>query len=55
MPASAGPPSLVLKNLIWVALGLPSVIVQATIVPVRGTLSGLWCCSDLDLEAASCG
>ena len=33
MPASAGPPSLALKNLICVALGLPSVIVQATIVP----------------------
>src|SRR5438132_13431732 len=35
MPASAAPPSLVLKNLICVALGLPSVIVQATIVPLR--------------------
>src|SRR5438132_8651501 len=35
MPASAAPPSLVLKNLICAALGLPSVIVQATIVPLR--------------------
>src|SRR5665811_2411039 len=41
MPASAGPPSLALKNLIWVAFGLPSVIVQATTVPVRTALSGL--------------
>ena len=31
MPASAAPPSLALKNLICVAFGLPSVIVQATI------------------------
>src|SRR4029077_11567946 len=36
MPAVEGPPSLVLKNLICVALGLPRVIVQATIVPERG-------------------
>jgi hypothetical protein len=41
MPASAGPPSLALKNLICVAFGLPSVIVQATIVPERVGLSGL--------------
>src|SRR5579875_1806979 len=41
MPASAGPPSLVLRYLIWVALGLPSVISHATIVPARGALSGL--------------
>src|SRR6185312_9975644 len=41
MPASEGPPSLALKNLICVALGLPSVIVQATTEPLRGTLSGL--------------
>ena len=37
-PASASPPSLALKNLICVALGLPSVIVQATTVPARGAL-----------------
>src|SRR5579862_312582 len=36
MPAVEGPPSLVLKNLICVALGLPRMIVQATIVPERG-------------------
>ena len=41
MPASAAPPSLALKNLICVALGLPSVIVQATIVPAAAALSGL--------------
>src|ERR1700736_7042421 len=41
MPACATPPSLALKNLIWVALGLPSVIVQATIEPLRGAVSGL--------------
>ena len=50
-PASATPPSLALKNLIWVAFGLPSVIVQATIVPLRGALSGLLARADLDLEA----
>src|SRR5207244_4331951 len=42
MPASGAPPSLELKNLICVALGLPSVIVQATIVPLRGTARKLW-------------
>src|ERR1039457_4347608 len=42
MPAAEGPPSLALKNLIWVALGLPSEIVQATIVPARGAESRLW-------------
>src|ERR1700685_2239017 len=36
MPAVGGPPSLVLKYLIWVALGLPRSIVHATIVPARG-------------------
>src|ERR1700739_3476365 len=36
MPASAGPPSLVLKYLTWVELGLPSWIVHATIDPARG-------------------
>src|SRR5258708_21416581 len=41
MPASEAPPSLVLKNLTCVAFGLPSMIVQATIVPLRGALSGL--------------
>ena len=41
MPASATPPSLALKNLIWVAFGLPSMIVHATIVPLRGAVSGL--------------
>src|ERR1035437_10612004 len=41
MPASAVPPSLALKNRIWVVVGLPSAIVQATIVPARGVLSGL--------------
>src|SRR5690242_9254057 len=38
MPASAAPPSLALKNLIWVALGLPRLTVQATIEPALGTL-----------------
>src|ERR1700736_677369 len=42
MPASATPPSLASKNLICVAVGFPSEIVQATIVPSRRTLSGLW-------------
>src|SRR6266566_7595851 len=42
MPASDAPPSLALKNLICAALGLPSVIVQATIVPLRGTARKLW-------------
>src|SRR5271157_5645230 len=42
MPASAGPPSLVLKNLTWVALGLPSMIVHATTEPDLGVASGLW-------------
>src|SRR5580692_8730148 len=41
MPAVGGPPSLVLKNLTWVALGLPRSIVQATIVPARGAESRL--------------
>src|SRR5438445_13900695 len=41
MPASEMPPSLALKNLICVAFGLPSMIVQATIVPLRGALKGL--------------
>src|SRR6202007_3157303 len=36
MPAVDAPPSLVLKNLICVAFGLPREIVQATIVPERG-------------------
>ena len=45
MPASAGPPSLALKNLICVALGLPSVIVQATIVPACGARSRALCAS----------
>src|SRR5579859_6326501 len=35
MAASAGPPSLVLKNLIWLAFGLDCVIVHATIDPER--------------------
>ena len=51
MPASEAPPSLALKNLIWVAFGLPSVIVQATIVPLRGALSEVVGGADLDLEA----
>ena len=51
MPASETPPSLGLKNLICVALGLLSVIVQATIVPSRGTPIGLRMVADLDLEA----
>ena len=38
IPASEGPPSFSLKNLICVALGLPSEIDQATIVPARGAL-----------------
>src|ERR1700733_7421501 len=42
MPASAAPPSLALKYLIWVAFGLPSMIVQATMVPLRGAPRGLW-------------
>src|SRR5271166_3689467 len=42
MPASATPPSFALKNLIWVGLGLPSMIVQATIVPSRGAMTRLW-------------
>src|SRR5579884_125662 len=41
MPASAAPPSLVLKYLICAAEGLPRLIVQATIVPARGAASGL--------------
>src|SRR5450759_2072382 len=41
MPASAAPPSLALKNLICVAFGLPRTIVQATIVPSRGTRMSL--------------
>src|ERR1700732_269605 len=41
MPASAMPPSFPSKNLICVAVGLPSEIVQATIVPSRGTERGL--------------
>src|SRR2546430_4961707 len=41
--ASEGPPSLALKNLIWLALGLASVIVQATIVPLRGAKDSLVC------------
>src|ERR1700710_2238031 len=36
MPASAGPPSFALKNLICVAFGLPSWIVQATTEPALG-------------------
>src|SRR5260370_21161169 len=40
MPADAGPPSLVLKNWICLAVGLPSSIVHATILPGRGTDSG---------------
>src|ERR1017187_3721908 len=42
MPASAVPPSLALKKRIWVVVGLPSWIVQATMEPARGVLSGLW-------------
>src|ERR1700680_2480587 len=41
MPASETPPSFALKNFVWVAFGLPSMIVQATIVPLRGAESGL--------------
>src|SRR5271154_7234483 len=41
MPAIEGPPSLALKNLIWVAFGLPRSIDQATIVPARGAVCGL--------------
>ena len=51
MPASAAPPSLALKNLIWVALGLPSVIVQATIVPSARRRERVVDRADLDLEA----
>src|ERR1700690_2942904 len=40
MPASAGPPSLRSKNAIWPAVGRLSLIVQATIVPLRGIVSG---------------
>ena len=39
--AEAVPPSLVLKYLIWVALGLPSEIVHATTVPLRGAATRL--------------
>ena len=42
IPASAGPPSLVLKYLICAVVGLASVIVHATIEPSRGTFIGLW-------------
>src|SRR5262245_42338941 len=41
MPASATPPSLALKNLVWVVFGLPSTIDHATTVPSRLTASGL--------------
>ena len=41
MPAVEGPPSLALKNLIWVAFGLPRSIDQATTVPARGAATGL--------------
>src|ERR1700676_5604592 len=41
MPASPTAPSVALENLIWVALGLPSMIVQATIVPSRGAITRL--------------
>src|SRR5256884_2211985 len=41
--ASEAPPSLALKNLIWLALGLASVIVQATIEPLRGANDSLVC------------
>ena len=41
MPAVEGPPSLALKNLIWVAFGLPRLIDQATTVPARGAATGL--------------
>src|SRR6185437_15653386 len=40
MPASDSPPSLELKNLIWVEFGLPRVTVQPTIEPSRGTPIG---------------
>src|SRR3981081_2386433 len=42
MPASATPPSVPSKNFICVAVGLPSEIVQATIVPSRRTLTGFF-------------
>src|SRR5580698_8371822 len=41
MPAVDGPPSLALKNLIWVAFGFPSMIDHATTVPARGAACGL--------------
>src|SRR5579871_4881147 len=40
MPASGGPASYLSKNAIWLAVGWLSTIVQATIVPLRGIVSG---------------
>src|SRR5471032_2294672 len=43
IPASAGPPSFLSKNATWLAIGWASSIVQATIVPLRGIVSGAFC------------
>src|ERR1700686_1073279 len=40
IPASAGPFSFLSKNAIWLAVGWLRMIVHATIVPLRGIVSG---------------